>query len=285
MCSRVCPLEARPLRPTTIGVLHLSDLHFGLERLGTLWPSIRERFFDDLRKNHSKTGPWNLLTFTGDLTQRGAKEEFDGANKILVEILAELKKLGSSPIVLAVPGNHDLVRPAKQQDPYVLNALKRWGEIPEVDDFLWKEGSAARQLLEGAFQNYAQWSEDWLKKQEKQFANLHRGILPGDFSASISFGEYSVGIMGLNSAFLQLDGSEYRGRLAIDPRQFHGACECRDGSIWAQQHTLNLLLTHHGPEWLSAASREAYEADIYVPERFLAHLHGLKLTAGLKQPM
>lgn len=273
MCSSVYPSEARPLRPTTIGVLQISDLHFGLERLATLWPSIRERFYDDLRRNHAVNGPWHLLLFTGDMTQRGAKEEFDGVNKILGEILAELKKLGSSPLVLAVPGNHDLVRPA-QPEPYLLNALKSYGGNPEVDDLLWKANSAARRLLEGAFQNYVQWSEDWFTKQEDQFTSLHRGILPGDFSVSVSFGEYSIGIMGLNSAFLQLDGSDYQGRLVIDPKQFHGTCEGNDGSLWAQKHNLNLLLTHHGPEWLCASSRDAYDADIYVPERFIAHLHG-----------
>lgn len=262
------------MRPTSIGVLHLSDLHLGLERQGTLWPSIRDKFYEDLRKYHSVSGPWHLLLFTGDLTQRGASEEFDGVDKILGEILAELRKLGSEPLVLAVPGNHDLVRPRPQDEPHLLSTLKRWGEDPEVDELIWKEDSTASLLLKTAFQNFVQWSDRWFKKQENIFINLHRGLLPGDFSVSIPFGEHSIGIMGLNSAFLQLDGREYRGRLVIDPKQFHRACKGNDGSVWARRHTLNLLLTHHGPEWLRAASREAYEADMYVPDRFLAHLHG-----------
>lgn len=262
------------MSPTTIGVLHVTDLHFGLERPAHLWPNIRERLYEDLRRYHPTNGPWDLLLFTGDLTQRGAAEEFNGLDHLLHELLTELKKLGSNPLVLAVPGNHDLVRPGPAQDPYLLECLARWGEKPKLDELLWVENSPPRRLLSEAFRNYCDWSARWYERQKDRFESYRTGRLPGDFSVTVRFGEYPVGIVGLNSAFLQLSGGDFHRKLVIDPKQFHGVCDMDDGPHWVKRHSLCFLLTHHGPDWLCDVSREAYEAEIYAPDWFFAHFHG-----------
>src|SRR5215207_372548 len=91
--------------------LHLTDLHQGMASQSWLWPNVEEEFFRDLEKIHEAAGPWDLLLFTGDLTQRGSRAEFEELNKTLGRLYDELARLGSTPILLAVPGNHDLVRP------------------------------------------------------------------------------------------------------------------------------------------------------------------------------
>src|ERR1035441_9628857 len=93
--------------------LHLTDLHFGLAGQPSLWPNVRQVFFDDLSRLHEQCGPWNAVLFTGDLTQTGHRDEFAALNeKVLRPLWGKLTELGSEDAVfLAIPGNPDLQRP------------------------------------------------------------------------------------------------------------------------------------------------------------------------------
>lgn len=79
------------MTPTTIKILHLSDLHFG--RLDSL-------VLEDLKNFIQKNKPTlSLIILTGDLTQRAKKNEFLAAKDFLKTI--------DCPMVL-IPGNHDV---------------------------------------------------------------------------------------------------------------------------------------------------------------------------------
>lgn len=94
--------------------LHLTDFHFGLEGQKFLWPNLRQTFLDDLAELHKLSGPWQAVLFTGDLVQQGKSEEFEEMQqKVLDRLREKLTELGSGDaVLLAVPGNHDLYRPA-----------------------------------------------------------------------------------------------------------------------------------------------------------------------------
>src|SRR6266498_3859697 len=96
---------------TSVRWLHLSDLHRGMTPQKWLWANIESEFFDDLKKLYDRCGPWDLVLFTGDLTQRGGADEFSKLNETLERLYNVLRSIGSDPTFLAVPGNHDLVRP------------------------------------------------------------------------------------------------------------------------------------------------------------------------------
>ena len=58
---------------STVGWLHLTDLHFGFSGQEWLWPTLRAEFYADLERILKKTGTWDFVFFTGDLTvNRGA---------------------------------------------------------------------------------------------------------------------------------------------------------------------------------------------------------------------
>ena len=57
--------------------LHLTDLHAGMPNQEWLWPTLKHELYKDLRKVHSLSGDWDLVIFSGDLTQRGTREDFD----------------------------------------------------------------------------------------------------------------------------------------------------------------------------------------------------------------
>ncbi|MCP4698786.1 MAG: toll/interleukin-1 receptor domain-containing protein [Gammaproteobacteria bacterium] len=119
------------------------------------------------------------------------------------------------------------------------------------------------------FENYMQW---WEKQSLKPHA-LKFGLLPGDFSVTIEKEGVKIGILGLNSSFLQLTDADYKGRLALNARQFHEACG-GDGPDWARQHHVCLLLTHHPSTWLTPDSQQDLQGEITAHGRFAVHLCG-----------
>jgi predicted MPP superfamily phosphohydrolase len=257
---------------TNFSWLHLTDFHQGMDEQSWLWPGVKQRFFEDLEKLHDKSEPWDLVLFTGDLTNRGSAKEFQKLNQVLEELWEQFDKLGSSPKLLAVPGNHDLVRPNKK-DPSV-KLLRYWNDDPEVQREFWENAdSPYRKVVTEAFKNYTDWL-DWLKKQPFKVDNLKNGILPGDFSITFKKGDAKLGIVGLNSTFLQLTSDDYKGKLALHTRQFQAACDGNDGPDWAKQHHVCLLLTHQPPSWLDAHSQQHLNGEIADRGRFAAHLCG-----------
>ena len=253
----------------TFSWLHFTDLHQGQGGQSWLWPGVKDILFEDLERLHERSGPWDLLLFTGDLTQRGRADEFDAFSAALEPLWRRIEALGSSPRLLAVPGNHDLVRPEPTL-PEVL-ILQRWAEFPAVQDDFWRDpASPYRRLVDRVFANYSEWLA---RCPFPRPAKLTPGILPGDFAATITKDGLHLGLLGLNSAFLQLGGGDFDGKLAVDVRQFHGACG-GDGPAWIKDHHLALLLTHHPASWLNGQAREHFHGEIHTPGRFVAHVCG-----------
>jgi hypothetical protein len=249
--------------------LHLTDLHQGLDAQSWLWPGVKDILFEDLTKLHERCGPWDLVLFTGDITQRGTAEEFDRFTATLAPLWDHIEGLGSRPVLLPVPGNHDLARPDAVQ-PEVL-ILQRWEEYPAVQSDFWSDpGSPYRRLVDQIFANYDAWLASSPFRTPKR---LRKGILPGDFAATIAKDGLELGVLGLNSSFLQITGGDYLGKLAVDVRQFHGACD-GDGPAWVKQHDLALLMTHHPATWLSEQARDHFRGEIFTPGRFAAHICG-----------
>ncbi|NEO45745.1 MAG: tetratricopeptide repeat protein [Moorea sp. SIO4A3] len=252
--------------------LHLTDLHLGMDGLGDLWPNVEEIFFKDLKYLCDKVGPLDLVMFTGDITQRGSKSEFQQVDKLLTNFWNKFRQIGFEPKFLAVPGNHDLVRPKNQKDP-ILKCLKNlWNDDHDIQGEFWNDDhSPYRQLVINAFENYVEW---WKNITVPKPDIYSEGILPGDFSATIEKDGFRLGILGLNSAFLQLMGGDRQGKLALDMHQFNEACN-PNGPYWAKDHHACLLLTHHPQDWLTDQAKEQLNSEIHSPpERFALHLFG-----------
>ncbi|MFP5265444.1 MAG: tetratricopeptide repeat protein [Blastocatellia bacterium] len=261
-----------------INWLHLTDLHQGLNSQGWLWPSVRQEFFRDLEVLHKKCGPWDVVIFTGDLTNTGAIEEFQKLDETLSEIWEKLRQLGSSPVLLPIPGNHDLLRlPVPDLNIKAITGL--WNQDQEIRKAFWESDSNSyREPINKAFANFMDWRNSSALIPKADFTS---GTIPGDFSATITRGALKLGVIGLNSSFLQLTGGDYQQRLDLDVRQLHAACH-GDAVKWINNHHLVLLLTHHPFNWFHPNSQEAYKAEIYPPGRFLLHLFGHMHEAALQ---
>lgn len=254
---------------TSIRWLHLTDFHQGMGGQKWLWPGMREQVFEDLTRLREKMGgPWDLVLFTGDLTQKGSPEEFQAFEKNLDRLWEHLRTLGPAPRLLAVPGNHDLVRPAPRKG--TVKALARWWDDKDISDEFWKDDVGEyRRLVAEAFKSYS----DWQRTSEFHVHDLTPGLLPGDFSFTLTKDDVSLGVVGLNSAFLQLTAEDYEQRLALDPRQFQAACS-GDSSDWLARHDATILLTHHPQNWLHPRAATSFEQEILAGGNFTLHLFG-----------
>lgn len=246
--------------------LHLTDLHVGMSDQDWLWPRMQAKFREDLKSVSRKTGPWDLVLFTGDLAQKGT--DYDKVEEILATIWPWFRDLGCDPKLLAVPGNHDLLR-QKSKKPAV-KLLEKWHEDPDVPHEFWgDQDSEYRQVISVAFEGYTNWWQNTTFRPE----SITDGMLPGDFSYTFEKDGLLLGIVGLNSAFLQLTGrpESYQEHLVVDPRQFHAACG-GDGVEWAESHHTCFLMTHHPPEWLCKESNAYLNGEIL--ESISLHLCG-----------
>jgi predicted phosphodiesterase len=258
--------------------LHLTDLHFGLQGQDSLWPNVREVFWNDLEKLHEKSGPWDAVLFTGDLVQSGSEAEFNELEvKVLGPLWDRLTQLGSKdPVLLAVPGNHDLVRPDGKKPKAALRLMLQKTGFAEVADEFWSDPSCEyREIISTAFANYNSWAG---KNGRNKGLTIKPGILPGDFAATLNIettqgSPLKIGLAGINTTFLQLTNGDYRKRLAFDHKQLHQACG-EDLPAWAKAHDTSIFMTHQGPDWFDETSaKEAYR-EVNPAGRFAVHLFG-----------
>ena len=251
-----------------INWLHLTDWHVGQSAQGHLWPNLRFEFERDLRALTERYGGIDLVLFTGDLVQSGERKQFHELTQNLKRMWTFFASINCSPKLVAIPGNHDLRRPNPTKGAAL--ALAGWHEQPEVAEVFWKgTTSDLRKIIEKSFEEFDRWSAD----PGVPMLPLTKGLLPGDIAGTFEKDGLRVGIVGLNSTFLQLRPGNYEGRLALSARQFGEMCG-DDYVAWLEQHHFSVLLTHHPETWLSSGSQEEFRRDLAPPGRFRLHLSG-----------
>jgi predicted MPP superfamily phosphohydrolase len=261
-----------------LGWLHFSDLHFGTTSSEVDYQTVLRAFLEDLKHLHRRTGDWQLILFTGDLTARGTRDHFaafeDEFLQPVLGVLARLQK--STPIFFSVPGNHDLERPKFERRDGHLRDL--WSFNDEVRDLLWSKEpehhAPYRTILDTAFKPYLEWKQRWRERNPlPDWVTERVGVLPGDFAATLSWEGSVTGIAGLNSAHLQLSGDDFFQRLDVDVQQLHAATGGH-AVDWADKHDVCFLLTHHPEDWLSPSSLLRFRTNVLADGRFAAHLFG-----------
>ncbi len=250
---------------TSFGWLHLTDLHWGSSLGNPVFKTVEAETFDDLEYVHELSGPWDVVFFTGDLVQTGSQAEFDDLeDSVLARLRAHLARLGSpNAHLLAVPGNHDLVRPSR-----LPTGLSHYANDLAVQQGVFEPQGEFLPLIERAFEPYKAW---WGKQPVTRVPGFRTGLFPGDFSVRLEAEGVRVGVVGLNTAALHLsDGSE--GRLAATLRQFSTVCP--DPLDWKRDTDVRVILTHHPVAWLASADQRAFLEEIAPASLFHLHLHG-----------
>jgi hypothetical protein len=250
--------------------LHLTDLHAGGPAHLYLWPNVEDEVFKDLASLHEKIGSVDAIFFTGDLTQTGKLTDFERFDACLERLLGRLCEFGSDPRFFAVPGNHDVNRPEPTSG--VVALAKDWQGNFDLREHFYADATA--DLRKGIDQVFSGWTTRLSQhRRQDSVVGFKEGLLPGDFSATLEVDSIRVGIVGLNTAFLQLYKGNLKGRLTLDLRQLHAVCP-EGGPAWSRSHDVTFLLTHHPPDWLDEAGLDALRTEIAPPGRFSMHLYG-----------
>lgn len=251
-----------------INFIQLSDLHYGSKGQEWLWPTVEHLFYDSIKRVMDHIGPIHLVMFTGDLTYSGKKEQFDGVSRILESLWDYFGKLGAEPRFVSVPGNHDLLR-RDIIDP-TMQAFKNWHQNTDIQDLFWSTAdNPYKRFINEVFNNYSEWYTNLTIPKPNITGN---GFLVGENSYILNVNDLRLGIVGLNTAFLQL--SEGVGKaLALHPKQILSVCD-NNISKWKQSTDIALLITHHGHNWLDPTCTEIYKSQIYQQDIFFAHFYG-----------
>ncbi|MCD5997517.1 metallophosphoesterase [Pseudomonas sp. CDFA 602] len=248
--------------------LHISDFHQGMNGSENLWADVKPSFYSDIKYHCVANGDLHVVVFSGDLTQKADKNEFDAIFKEITALWDQFKTIGQNPSLFLIPGNHDLERP-KPHSPVEM-ALKNWDQhIAEV--FYDKKGPYVEQVA-GMFKNYSQLLSK-LKASKIPLIQDSVGALPGDSCGVWQQGEFRVGLLGMNTAWSQITGGDLKGKLELGLPQLHQIPE-QNINEWTAANHANLIITHHPANWLSTASEELFNLEINPLGRFTAHLFG-----------
>lgn len=250
--------------------LHISDFHAGMEGSNNKWGQIREKFFYDIERHIQKSSGIDLVVFSGDLTQRGEKEEYDFVLSELKALWNKFRELSQNPALFLVPGNHDLTRP-KNGSPILL-AIANWGQDGVEEQIMRTPDSLYLEELRKCFSGYSRLIEE-IRKTDIPLALDHQGVLPGEGSAVLSVGQYKIGIVGINTAWSHLRGGNLKSKILISEEQVHRSVPCELES-WISANHLNLLVTHHPDSWFEDDSAAVFRNEINPLGRFTAHLFG-----------
>lgn len=249
-----------------INWLHLSDLHVGCGCHDWMWPQLKQQLFDDLTKQYLVSGPWQIVFFTGDLTFSGS--EFLELEKLLEEFWSHFRLLGCDPKLLVVPGNHDLIRPLPHNS--TAKVLQKWSNEHEVQQLFWSsEDNEYRLFVKNIFNDF----DEWKKSSKLPFAEIHEGIMPGDFSSQIVIDGVQLGVVGLNTSFLHFSNSFEENSLELHQIQINSVSSSNQVG-WLKGNDFSVLMTHHDVDWLNSNSKSHYNSSIYPPNSFSVHLCG-----------
>lgn len=250
--------------------IHLSDYHAG-QRGAAARPQIEEVFERSVKQMAERLGVPDLLLFTGDLAYSGKSREYERVDALLDRINSWLDV--ELP-VFAVPGNHDLARPTKMSDKLKYSSLARHEDDELVRAVLWQDKPG---FLRPLFREYDKWSQrTMLARIRRAKHDVHCSArAPGDYSAIIEKHGLRLGIVGLNSSWMQVDDGDYEEKLQLPTEQFLAALPPGSQPLdWFRRVNASLLLTHHPPSWLSPRARRSFERDIFPPGRFRLWLCG-----------
>lgn len=256
---------------STFSWLHISDFHAGMSGSKNLWIQVKERFHNDIRRHYEANGAIDLVIFSGDITQKADQSEFRQAFDELSELWDLFSSLGVSPKLFIIPGNHDLTRPSG--DSTLLTALDAWRKRPSnVNSLLTRCDHSYRKELLDAFSNYLEFVEN-LKQSRIPVLMDEVGALPGDCSGVMEVNGVRVGLVGLNTAWSQLEQAKEEGHLEFSADQIHKVV-AKEITKWTADNNLNLLVTHHPISWLTPEAKNEFLNEVNPLGRFDAHLFG-----------
>jgi 3',5'-cyclic AMP phosphodiesterase CpdA len=253
--------------------LHISDLHLGSAG-EELWWTVRRDFEQSVGEWVAELGAPDLILVSGDLSNKGRKQEFQLFDRFLLDLLGWIGK--PAPLVIPVPGNHDVQRPDAEFRFAFLDGYGAKGNQELEREFWEKRDTSAIAPL---FDEYTRWLKRRILpelRQRARWVNTHR--FPGDLCVELEIdGTFPLCIVGLNSTWQQYKGGDFDGQLVMPAQQFQAVVQRKKSEsplAVFERCPRGILMMHHPPSWLSQRGGEIFHESIYHPLHFDLCLHG-----------
>ena len=257
-----------------ISYIHFSDLHIGQKYANQYLSNAKDIVISDLNFICQELKALDIVFFTGDMVQSGAESEYESFFKWFEDVKKCFEGHGFNPYYLFVPGNHDLERIADTSNSTHKMLKKEWLNDDELrEDLIWNKDKEYYKYCLDRFHSY----ENFIKKfySTGRKPEVYReGVMSGDFYAEIMINDAKIGIVGLNSAFLQVDGDNYYKKLGIYHKQVYSIFGDENYVKLIKACDVRLLLTHHEPDWYEEKSKKDYSTNIFSSGKFDEHLCG-----------
>lgn len=223
-------------------VVHLSDFHLSDKKFEES-SSILRKLVEDIRRRVTSLDLNPVyIAITGDLTYKGAPEEYEYVKDFVALIREEIDPAD----VLVAPGNHDLDR--NEMRSLSSDIMEKIAEQRKIGldraSLALQNREDLRDLMKG-MRNYYQTADvitNWTVKPE----NLYR-------IKSVPIDNYMINFISLNSAYLFSKKYSYFGFIGKDQLDlaFAEADKASGG-----KNGLNIALFHHPFEAMPEAARE-----------------------------
>lgn len=195
----------------SIAFVHLSDIHFGQEKGGTviIHDDVKERLIEDVARvvKTLPEGRASGIIVSGDIVYGGKAQQYSDAGKWLDRVATA----GGCAItdIQVVPGNHDIdLDKISHATALMLQAIAEKGE-PELDAFL--SSKEDLELLYARFTAYEPFAQAYRSPLDMG------GGLAGDRTVELAPGRL-LRFIGLNTALICKKKDE-KGRLLLGARQ------------------------------------------------------------------
>ena len=214
--------------------LHLSDIHFGQEKDGTLvkHDRVRDALIVDVKKLATERGPASRILVTGDISYSGKMEEY----KVATEWLEKLTKVCGceETHVSPIPGNHDCDVKAISHQAKMIQAKFRLSSPEQVQADLHginQDGEDANPFLP-KLQAYREFARGYDCDFESPSRPLWTRLfdLPGDIK---------LRFLGLTSVQVS-DLTDKAGNIVLGNEQY---------AIAEEENVINVVMVHHPLNW------------------------------------
>jgi predicted phosphodiesterase len=241
--------------------VHLSDIHFGQERDGTLvvHEDVRNMLIRDCAELQNTFGNADGILITGDVAYSGQTAEYDRAGTFLLNLA---KAVGCEPIqIKVIPGNHDVDR--GKVGPFCKLAHKsiREASAAEVDarlESFMKTEEASNALLPKVSE-YRQFAARF----DCDFPTSESPRWRKDYPLG---SQYRLSVLGMNSVQV-CDGDDALGNMVLGNLQY---------IFDPEENVAFVALIHHPPPWL----RDRTSAQPYLKRAcvvMFGHEHSLEI--------
>lgn len=230
--------------------LHLSDFHMGKE--GYSQRSVLRKIVDKVKEKIEREGEPDFVFVTGDIANKGLKTEYESFWEQFIEPLEALMPTLLAEKLYMIPGNHDLNR--DKNDAFDRTLLLR----PTGPYFSPEESSLKRRdIVVARF-------EDFIAHDITGYSDLFNKK-EGAYSVKIEKNGCTVGVVGINTAWLCKDEHDYK-RLTPGKSLVENALSGTKGA------ELTIVLGHHPIDWFS--TDHARPINSMLGHEHVLYLHG-----------